>query len=229
MEKTVQKINLGCGAQIVDGWINVDYSVGAKMAKIPFFSAINRVLKIFSTEWDKRIFLHDLRKPFPWADSTADVIYSSHTLEHLSREDGLNFLKESFRVLKPGGVIRILVPDLAVTVSHYLCGKTRADHFVEGLGVLYSPGKSAFKGFLAPLIEYPHKCHYDAPTLIAILNEIGFQAASMKAFESRISDIKTIELEDRTENAIVIEGLKIFAHAPKAEKTAQSADISLAA
>jgi SAM-dependent methyltransferase len=204
----MKKINLGCGSQIPEGWINVDYSYGARMAKIPLFAAVNRVFKIFSMTWDKRIFLHDLRKPFPWADATVDIIYSSHTLEHFSREDGLRFLKESFRVLKPNGIIRILVPDLAVTVAHYLQGKTRADHFVEGLGVLYTPRKSMLKRLLAPLIEYPHQCHYDAPTLIAILNEIGFDAASMPAFDSRIADIRNIEMEDRTTNALVIEGVK---------------------
>lgn len=202
------KINLGCGSQIVDEWINVDYSFGAKMAKIPLFPLVNRALKLFSMTWDKRIFLQDLRKPFPWKDGTVDVVYSSHTLEHLTREDGLKFLKESYRILKPGGTIRILVPDLAATVQHYLAGKTRADNFVEGLGVLYSPNKSPLKKMLSPLIECPHKCHYDAPTLIAILNEIGFQARSRGAFDSGITDIREIEMVDRTVFALVIEGSK---------------------
>jgi SAM-dependent methyltransferase len=204
----MKKINLGCGPQIVEGWINVDYSYGAKMAKIPFFSLMNRVLGIFSMTWDKRIFLHDLRKPFPWGDATADVVYSSHTLEHLSREDGQRFLSECCRVLKPGGIIRILVPDLAVTVAHYLDGRTPADRFVEGLGVLYTPGKSFLKRLLAPLVEYPHKCHYDTSTLVAILDDIGFDAMRQNAFESRITDIRAIELQDRTENAVVVESVK---------------------
>lgn len=223
----MRKINLGCGPQIVEGWVNVDYSFGAKMAKIPLFSPINRALKIFTMEWDKRIFLHDLRKPFPWPDASADMVYSSHTLEHFSREEGLNFLKESYRILKPGGIIRIVVPDLAVTVEHYVTGKTRADHFVEGLGVLYTPGRSAIKRLLAPLVEYPHKCHYDAPTLIAILNEIGFQATSMGPFQSRIDDIKAIELQDRTEYALIVEGTKDIGAAsrPRASHEAQDAAV----
>lgn len=202
------KINLGCGSQILNGWINVDYSLGAKMVKIPLFNLLNRKLNIFSVEWDDRIFLHDLRKPFPWKDSSADVIYSSHTLEHFAREDGLKFIKECFRILKPEGIVRILVPDLAANISHYLSGKTRADYFLEGMGVLYSQGKKPLKNILAPLIECPHKCYYDASTLTTILNEVGFKAMSMKPLESRIHGIEKIELKDRTENAIMIEGIK---------------------
>jgi len=222
------KINLGCGSQILEGWVNVDYSLGAKMAKIPIFNVLNRRLNLFSLEWDDRIFIHDLRKPFPWKDATVDVIYSSHTLEHFTREDGLKFLQECFRVLKPNGTIRILVPDLAVTVSHYLCGKTRADYFVEGLGVLYTPCASPLKKLLNPVIDFPHKCHYDAHALTSILNEIGFQAMSMNAFESSIADIKQIELKDRTENAIMIEGIKepgISSHLQNMVKSISSAAV----
>jgi SAM-dependent methyltransferase len=207
------KINLGCGSQILEGWANVDYSLGATMAKIPFFNRLNRKLGLFSTNWDKRIILHDLRKPFPWADASADVVYSSHTLEHFTRPDGLTFLKECFRVLKPGGLIRIVVPDLAANVQHYLNGKTRADYFLEGMEILYStdrtPNPSRLKKLLAPLLEYPHKCYYDASALIEIMDKIGFDAENMKPFESRLPEIRDIEIEGRTQYAIMIEGIKI--------------------
>jgi len=78
------KLNLGCGAQVVDGWINVDYGLGARMANIPWFKLINRRLHLFDMDWDPRIFIHDLRRPFPWNNESVDVIYSSHTLEHFS-------------------------------------------------------------------------------------------------------------------------------------------------
>lgn len=202
------RINLGCGAQILDGWINVDYSLGAKLAKVPMFSLLNRGLNIFSMDWDKRIFLHDLRKPFPWADATADIIYSSHTLEHLSRGEGKHFLTECHRVLKSHGLVRVLVPDLTSVVDRYRSGELRADQFVEGLGVLYGGGKESWKRSLSPFIEFPHKCMYDVPTLVSILNEIGFDARGMHAFESRIPDINRIEMANRTMNAVIVEGTK---------------------
>ena len=50
--------------------------------------------------------------PNPTDDSTVDFVYSSHFLEHLYRADAQRILRESFRVLKLGGTIRISVPDL---------------------------------------------------------------------------------------------------------------------
>jgi len=66
------KLNLGCGSQVVDGWVNVDYALGARFMKIPFFRSLNRKVKIFNLDWNDKIFLHDLTRKFPWADSSID-------------------------------------------------------------------------------------------------------------------------------------------------------------
>lgn len=116
------KLNLGCGSQVPDGWINVDYALGARFSKIPLFAAINRKLGLFNLDWNEEIYLHDLTTIFPWADSTIDVVYSSHTLEHFTREEGHNFLAECHRVLRENGIIRIVVPDLRHVVVEYLEG-----------------------------------------------------------------------------------------------------------
>jgi len=155
MPDEIKKLNLGCGEQTPRQWINVDYSLGARISKLPLFGLINKNLRLFDINWNPDIVLHDLRKEFPWEDQEVDVIYSSHTLEHLSREEGLHFLRECHRVLKTNGVIRIVVPDLRTIVEDYLKGAIRADTFVEYLGVLQEPG---LKGLLAPLNHVPHKC-----------------------------------------------------------------------
>jgi len=129
------KLHLGCGATTPDGWLNVDYALGARLARVPLWRTVNRRLGVFDMDWDDRIVLHDLTKPFPWPDGAADAVYSSHTLEHLSKQDGLNFLKECYRVLKHGGWIRIVVPDLKCYVDEYLDGTLPAENFVEALGV----------------------------------------------------------------------------------------------
>jgi hypothetical protein len=72
------KLNLGCGPQTPRGWINVDYSLGASLSRIPGFRALNNRIKLFDTSWNPNIVLHDLRTAFPWADRSADAIYSSH-------------------------------------------------------------------------------------------------------------------------------------------------------
>jgi len=131
------KLNLGCGTHVVPGWINVDYAAGARLLRLPGFRRLNRRLGLFKGDWPSGIVLHDLRRPLPWDSGSVDIIYSSHTLEHLSRDEGIRLLAECYRVLRPGGIIRIVVPDLAHIVRRYASGQLPADRFVEELGVLY--------------------------------------------------------------------------------------------
>ena len=62
----------------------------------------------------------DLLKGFPYPDGSMDVVYSSHVLEHFTRAQGLFLLREAHRVLKPGGILRIVVPNLAASCTEYL-------------------------------------------------------------------------------------------------------------
>lgn len=202
------KLNLGCGPQVLDGWVNVDYALGARLMKVPLFRSINRKLGIFDLDWNDKIFVHDLTKTFPWASASVDVVYSSHTLEHLSREDGRRFLSECHRVLRPGGVIRIVVPDLGSLVDAYKGGQIKADDFVERLDVLYTNSSNALKRKLAPFIQFPHKCMYDNQRLSEVLNEMGFDAKVRAPFDSEIDDIRRVELGGRTEGAAIVEGRK---------------------
>lgn len=217
------KLNLGCGSHIPDGWVNVDYALGAWIAKLPVISTINKQFKLVNFDWSEKILLHDLRKKFPWEDNSVDVIYSSHTLEHLSRSEGLHFLKECYRVLKPNGIIRIIVPDLMVIIQKYIEGKIAADRVLDELYVGYdSPNDGAIKQKLAPFIRFPHKCMYDTPALLRVMSEIGFDVASKQAFESDIEDVKAIERSNRTDEAVIVEGRKVSVNSNKSLVAAAS-------
>ena len=202
------RLNLGCGSQLPEGWINVDYALGARIARVPLFRSVNRKLRLFRMEWDDSIFLHDLTRPFPWADNSVRAVYSSHTLEHMTKEQGRRFLEQCYRVLEPGGVIRIVVPDLSCAVKRYLDGSLPAENFVEHLGVLFIESGSPWKNRLAPFIQYPHKCMYDTPALVRCLAAVGFEAAGRDPFDSAIEDIGAIEMESRTRDAVIVEGIK---------------------
>ena len=202
------KLNLGCGNHAPDGWVNVDFSLGARLAKVPGFGQLNSKLKLFNLDWDDIIVIHDLTRPFPWSDDSVDIAYSSHTLEHMEREQGRAFLRECYRVLKPGGIIRIAVPDLSGIVREYTEGKLRADEFVDKLGVSYGePGDGPLKSRLAPLIRYPHRCMYDEQSLLGTMREIGFKAGPRKPLDSDIEDIDKVEQRDLT-GSVIIEGRK---------------------
>jgi predicted SAM-dependent methyltransferase len=203
------KLNLGCGSHTPSDWINVDYAMGAWIAKLPIISLINKNFKILNLDWPDNIFIYDLRKKFPWQDDSVDVVYSSHTLEHLSKTEGQHFLRECHRVLKPNGIIRIIVPDLRVIINKYLQGEIAADKVLDELYVSYdSPEDGALKRKLAPFIRFPHKCMYDTSTLLRVMSEIGFVVASKQAFESEISDLSEIEDSSRTIQAVIVEGKK---------------------
>jgi SAM-dependent methyltransferase len=203
------KLHLGCGTNVVEGWINIDYSLGAHLAKIPLSKFFLRKTGLLRNEWDSRIMLHDLRKKLPFGDNTVDCIYTSHTLEHLNKADGYQMLSESYRVLKPNGILRVVVPDLKAIVADYVENKIKSDDFLLALHVGYEEeSDSGFKKVLAPFVRFPHKCMYDETRLVEIMTEIGFKAKAMKPFDSDISGIHDIEIESRTIDAVIVEGKK---------------------
>jgi predicted SAM-dependent methyltransferase len=209
------KLNLGCGSVQPQGWVNVDYSLGARLSEIPFYNFINRRMKLFDIDpdghprvWDDKIYIHNLNKKFPWENNSVDIIYCSHTLEHFSKQEGLTFLRECHRIMKKGGILRIIVPDLKNFVEEYAAGKMRADDFVANLGVLYEKKNNRLKNLLMTISQFPHRCMYDTEALSNILTSIGFVVESKQPFKSDIPDIRDIEWGERTEHAVIVEGKK---------------------
>jgi len=94
------RLNLGCGLRIHPSWINVDGSWNARLAKFPFLRKALSSLHILpagkeEVPWSRDIFIHDIRKPLPFSDSSADAVYASHVLEHLYREQGQQLIREA--------------------------------------------------------------------------------------------------------------------------------------
>ncbi|MDT8303964.1 MAG: methyltransferase domain-containing protein [Sedimentisphaerales bacterium] len=107
-------LNLGCGTRTHDAWINIDFSLKAILRDLFF------VRPFISTQNPVGYMNHDLRRGIPFPNGVVDVVYASHVLEHLVRKEALSFMKEIHRVLKPNGIIRIVVPDLEKAVITYL-------------------------------------------------------------------------------------------------------------
>lgn len=204
------RLNLGCGAQIVDGWINVDNSIGSYIAAIPVLNWLIRRLRLFGISWSSKIAVADLRRPLPWRDSSIHCIYSSHTLEHLYWDDGKALVKECFRVLRPGGILRVVVPDLRSVIGGYAASAFPANEFVERLGCAPPRAGSKVKIMLESFQSFPHqhKCMYDEKTLLSLFSEAGFNATSKRGFDSAISGIEDVELEQRVRDAVIVEGRK---------------------
>src|SRR5438128_5111852 len=90
-------LNVGCGARFHPAWTNIDLE--------PSSPEIKR---------------HDIRRGLPFADESFDACYSSHVLEHIGPRDVQLLLREMYRVLRFGGVIRCVVPDLEGMAKMYL-------------------------------------------------------------------------------------------------------------
>lgn len=90
-------LNVGCGRRYHGGWINLDLD---------------------ST--DPSVIEHDATDGLPFGDNHFDAVYHSHVLEHIEPSQGESLIAECYRVLKPGGVLRIVVPDLERIARLYL-------------------------------------------------------------------------------------------------------------
>ena len=93
----IRYLNLGCGSHFHPDWVNLDFHSNSD-----------------------HVTAHDLRKGIPFEDETFEVVYHSHLLEHFPRYKAKAFIEECFRVLRPRGILRIVVPDLEQIAREYL-------------------------------------------------------------------------------------------------------------
>ena len=201
------RLNLGCGSVHPQGWVNVDASLGARLAQVPLLGRVLARWLGLRIAWSPDIVVHDLRRPFPWPDASAAVVYSSHTLEHLTRDDGRRFLAECARVLAPGGVMRIVVPDVSLVLAGLEKGRFPADELLDRLGTGFEePGDGPWRRRLAPLFRHPHRCMYDGPSLLQAFEDAGLAGARLHTPElSRIQGLDAVELPERARGSVIVE------------------------
>jgi SAM-dependent methyltransferase len=89
-------LNVGCGTHYSAEWNNLDLHPAPHVAR------------------------YDVTRPLPYPTAAFEAVYSSHVLEHLAPRDGEALMREAYRVLKPGGVLRLAVPDLERICRDYL-------------------------------------------------------------------------------------------------------------
>ena len=153
------RIHAGCGPCLKPGWVNIDLRREAEIRL-------------------------DLRRPFPFPPGSATIVYAEHFLEHLDYPDcASDFLRECRRVLKPGGILSLVVPDIELVLRSTVLG---------GTPQYYDAQRCWHPPHLQTQIEHvnynfrqdgEHRYSYDFETLSRLLTHTGFTEITRREYD----------------------------------------------
>jgi predicted SAM-dependent methyltransferase len=177
-ENTVRKLQIGSGSNLLPGWLNADLYPGS-----------HETLRLDATQ------------RFPFADAVFDRIFSEHMIEHIGHAEGRFMLRECFRVLRPGGRIRITTPDLQFLVDLYRLDKTPLqDAYIAWSAATHvrtdiHTDTMVINNFVR---DWGHRFIYDRKTLEQSLAAAGFVGIEPAALgESADPLFRGLEFESR--------------------------------
>jgi predicted SAM-dependent methyltransferase len=186
-------LNLGSGPDAAASWINYDGSWQARLAGHRWLArAASTALGIEVGHWPRGVKYRNVRRGLGYGDGSVAVVYASHLLEHLYRDEALAFLREARRVLRPGGVCRVVVPDVAAIVGWYLAHQREAaaqkkqpsSDLLMGMMLLRPQRpRGGLLGFVRRSTDlHEHKWMYDQEGLVALFVEAGFADPSPRGY-----------------------------------------------
>jgi predicted SAM-dependent methyltransferase len=183
-ENEVRKLQLGSAENTLPGWLNTDLHGYGR----------NDVVYL------------DARKPFPLPDESFDLVFSEHMIEHLTYADGQTCLRETLRVLRPGGTIRIATPSLEHLAKLYEGGDVAERYVHWAVETLDPEVDAASPGVVLNNFfhSWGHRFVYDPATLRHALETAGFvdvREAPLGELERHLAD----EPEFRTLETFVLE------------------------
>jgi predicted SAM-dependent methyltransferase len=179
-----RKLHLGCGGNLLPGWFNTDL--------LPNSSNVAAL---------------DVTKPFPFPSGSVEEIFSEHMIEHIDYTDAIGMLKECYRVLQPGGKIRVSTPNLAFLVELYEPKTELQKRYIEWSSetfIRWAPKPSSAFVINNFVRDWGHKFIFDDSTLREALATAGFVEIKSRPLgplenESRMPDgflqLETLTLE----------------------------------
>ena len=213
----MHRIQVGCGYSPIKGWTNYDFNKFVFVAKTPvirqFFyrsSFLPEGYKKFMRKVEEdNIQFANAGKHIPELSNSVDILYSSHMLEHLDKEETDTFLKEAYRVLTPGGYIRIVVPDFDTLIHLYQQNKD-PEAFLEASCLVGAKPKKWIKKL--QYIIQGHGWHfsmYNAQTLRHLFRNYGFvNVLNLKQGETYIPNIEGVNLSAHQGISLYLEAQK---------------------
>lgn len=209
MARDLVRVNLGCGLTTLPGFDNIDNSPSVVLARYPRVKWVLYKMGLireshYRTEWPRNILWQDASRGLKYADASVDRLYSSHFLEHVPYSKAIKILNECKRVLRPGGIFRLVVPDLLHHARGYVQeterllakGETNRSVHDEFLEIVY--------GAYLTRARSHHHYMYDWPTLATILREIGFIDVRQREFQDS-ADPELAKLDNRPDDSVHVE------------------------
>lgn len=199
------KVHLGAFDQSVDGWMNTDVTPHMWVAKIPFVPLLLYKLRLIREEYylkhQKKAFnkLHylDITKKFPFAANSVNAVFSSHVIEHLSMNEVKSLIEEIHRCLVPGGICRVVVPDLEKIVNLY--NPEHPEKFISEIYEASPKGKYDVRG--------SHHSAFTGPLLKKLFKAVGFKEVNELSYKvGKCPDLE--KLDNRPEESIFFEAIK---------------------
>lgn len=197
----VRKLHLGCLDQATSGWTNTDITPHLWIARVPGLPGLlfragkmtRQRLEQHRRGTFKGVSYLDVGKRFPYRDETFDAVFSCHMLEHLFADKAQVCIAEIFRILKPGGICRIVVPDLDKIVGEY--NPDQPELFLKRIFECDRRSKNS------------HHWHYNANSLVRLLRATGFHEAYKCVYrQGKCPDLEL--LDNRPDESLFVEATK---------------------
>jgi SAM-dependent methyltransferase len=207
-------VQYGCGLCSPEKWINFDASPTLRLQRIPLIGSVIRSRS--GVPFPHGVRYGDIVKGLPIAENSCNGVYCSHVLEHLSLNDFRKALKNTYAILKPGGIFRCVLPDLEIAAREYVKALDEGNNlasirFIERdtmLGQKQRP--TGLKQQLA--FHWGNARHlwmWDHASLSFELKEAGFSnIRKCKFADSSDAMFKDVEDEGRFWHAVAIECIK---------------------
>lgn len=181
-------LNLGCGSNAVEGYINADF-----FYKFKFWKKSARHL-----EWQL-----DLRYPLDCPDSIFDGVFTEHTLEHLYPSQAKALLSELYRTMKKDAYIRVTVPDIEKYVNYYIGNYSNIN--LEEFDKRFETKCSAIRNISQ---NYYHLSLWDFMEVKTCLEEVGFRNVSKMKFGVSKDEKLALDIPERSWETLYVEAQK---------------------
>jgi predicted SAM-dependent methyltransferase len=205
------RLNVGSGPVTAPAWINIDGSWQARLAGHRWLApVVSAALGVEVGHWPRGIRYRDVRRGLGYADRSVAIVYASHVLEHLYRDEALRFLRDARRALVSGGVCRVVVPDVAAIVGWYLAHRREpAEQHTEPSSdllmhmLLLRRDHSGGRGVVAAIRRWTdlheHKWMYDEDGLAALFVEAGFVRPTPRRYLDSVIPRALLEQVERAD------------------------------